>query len=215
MSRAMLRAALAAALFATVAAAVYPTDEPAVIGPAARPALVRVASVQGAAAVATADPAVAPETASRQTRASAGLVAEPGSPSAAPGAAPQARGSLQASSTLDLSKLGRKPSVIEGGNPFVLPPPPPPPAPRVRKATAPPPPPPQQAPPLPFRMIGSINEDGKVTIFAARDNGDVVSLRVADIVDNTYRVDSINNQQMTLTYLPLNQKQTLPVGPTQ
>ena len=214
MSRAMVRAALAAAFFVTVAAAVYPTDEPAVIGPAVRPAATLVASVRGAAAVTTSGPAVAPETVSPPARASAGLVTEPGSLSAASGAAPQARGSLQASSTLDLSKLGRKPSVIEGGNPFVLPPPPPPPAPRVRKAMAPPAPPPQ-APPLPFHMIGSLNEDGKVTIFAARANGDVVSLRVADIVDNTYRVDSINNQQMTLTYLPLNQKQTLPVGATQ
>lgn len=214
MSRAMLRAALAAALLATVVAAVYPTDEPAVIGPAARPAIVRVASVQGGAAAAAPGPAIAPDLAPPQARASSVLASEPGSQPAVPGAAPQARSTLQASSTLDLSKLGRRPSVIEGGNPFVLPPPPPPPAPRLRKAKAPPPPPPQ-APPLPFHMIGSINEDGKVTIFAARANGDVVSLRVADIVDNTYRVDSINNQQMTLTYLPLNQKQTLSVGATQ
>ena len=200
MSPRPLRIVLALAFSVTVAAALFPTEEPSIVGPVARG--VPTSGAIGAAAA-------APTEAAPQSRPSATAYAP------ASGNAPDsnpAGGAAAGIAILDIARLRRPPSVIQGGDPFVLPPPPAPPAPKPGKAAAPPPPPPPMAPPLPFRMVGSIDEDGKVTVFAERANGDVVALRVAEIVDNTYRVDSIDARTMTLTYLPLGQKQTLPLG---
>jgi hypothetical protein len=40
----------------------------------------------------------------------------------------------------------------------------------------------------------------------------VHTVGVGDVVDNTYRVESITDTHMTLIYLPLNIRQTLSVG---
>ena len=191
MSSRLVRSMLVVALVATVAAAVYPTGEPGVIGATER------APAKGVRTT-------VPDT-SVQAAPARAADAKTDLPPPTSGAV------LQPQFRLDLANPGRKPSVIVGGDPFVLPLPPAPPAPRPRKVAPAPPPQPPQAPPLPFRMIGSIVEDGKLTVFAARANGDVVSLRVAEIIDNTYRVESIDNQVMTLTYMPLNLKQTMPL----
>ncbi len=198
-----VRIVLALTLLATVAAALYPTEEPNIVSPVARGASAGSA-IGAAAAAATAAPEAAPQT--RQPAAASAAASGNGADSLPAAAA------ASGIAVLDIARLRRPPSVIEGGNPFVLPPPPAPPAPKPAKVAAPPPPPPPMAPPLPFRMVGSIDEEGKVTVFAERANGDVVALRVAEIVDNTYRVDSIDARTMTLTYLPLGQKQTLPLG---
>jgi hypothetical protein len=83
-------------------------------------------------------------------------------------------------------------------------PPPPPPAP-------PAPPPPPSPPPLPYRYMGQLLEDGTLTVFLTRQNQNY-AVKAGDALDGGYRVDSINNQRMVLTYLPLNMQQSLAIG---
>jgi hypothetical protein len=88
-------------------------------------------------------------------------------------------------------------------------PPPLPPAP-----AAPPPPPPKpaepKAPPLPFTFIGML-ERGAVKPEAFLTKADTLLVVAAgDLLDNnTYRVDSLNVNEVVMTYLPLNIQQTL------
>ena len=85
---------------------------------------------------------------------------------------------------------------------YVAPPPPPP---------AKPPPP--SAPPLPFSYIGKLEEAGATTVFLTRQ-GTNYSVKQGDQIDGTYRIDQISPQAVVLTYLPLNIRQTLPIGAT-
>jgi hypothetical protein len=90
-----------------------------------------------------------------------------------------------------------------------LPPPPPPPPP-------PPAPPPKPAapvaPPLPFTFVGML-ERGAAKPQAFLAKGDALLVVAAgDLLDNnTYRVDSLNESQVVMTYLPMNIQQTLSV----
>lgn len=85
------------------------------------------------------------------------------------------------------------------------PPPPPPPEPApVAEAPA-------VAPPLPFRYLGRLEEDGAVAVFLAEGNQHPRLVRQGDSLPN-YRVDHITAEGMQLTYLPLNQTQSLPFG---
>jgi hypothetical protein len=88
-------------------------------------------------------------------------------------------------------------------------PPPPPPAPPP--SPPPPPPPAPSAPPLPFKFIGKFDDATSLQAFLQRDEK-VYTVGVGDVIENTYRVASINAGQMTLIYLPLNLPQTLAVG---
>lgn len=83
--------------------------------------------------------------------------------------------------------------------------PPPPPA------VKPPPPPPPTAPPLPFRYLGKKTDDGPIEVYLV--NGDhTYIVQEKTVLDNLYRVDAIQPTTMTITYLPLNQVQTLQIG---
>lgn len=83
--------------------------------------------------------------------------------------------------------------------------PPPPPLPK------PTPPPPPTAPPLPFTFLGKKVEDGAWEVFLARGDQTLI-VRQHAVIDNTYRVDAIKPPTIVLTYLPLNQVQTLTIG---
>lgn len=86
---------------------------------------------------------------------------------------------------------------------------PPPPAPTALEAAPAPPPP--SAPPLPFTYIGKANEAGTWEVYLAR--GDKIYIvKHQTVIDGAYRVDAIAPPTLTLTYLPLNQVQTLPIG---
>ena len=85
-------------------------------------------------------------------------------------------------------------------------PPPPPPAP---VATAPEPPPKPEAPPLPYKLIGSYTPDGEKTVFFLSAGDKVFDVHVGETLDNTYSIDSYSNGQLVLTYKPLNEKQQL------
>ena len=88
----------------------------------------------------------------------------------------------------------------------------PPPAPI--KAVKPAPAPPPSAPPLPFTYLGKQNEDGVWQVFLARGEQTFI-VREASIVEGLYRVDAIKPPQLSLTYLPLKQAQTLTIGSTE
>ena len=85
------------------------------------------------------------------------------------------------------------------------PPPPPPPKPT--------PPPPPVAPPLPYLVLGKKLEDQSWEVYLARGEQTFIA-REKGTLENQYRVDSIKPPTMTLTYLPLNQVQTLTIGGT-
>jgi hypothetical protein len=88
---------------------------------------------------------------------------------------------------------------------------PPPPAPAPPPPSPPPPKPPEpKAPPLPFTFVG-ILERGSVRpeVFLAKADTLLV-VAEGDLLDNnTYRVDSLNANEVVMTYLPLNIQQTL------
>jgi hypothetical protein len=89
-------------------------------------------------------------------------------------------------------------------------PPPPPPLPAAPAAAAPPPPPPT-APPIPFRFVGLIEEkSAKPAAFIAKGEALYV-VHVGDVVETNYRVESFNSAQVVVTYLPLQQRQTIEV----
>ncbi len=78
-------------------------------------------------------------------------------------------------------------------------------------AAAEPPPPPPQAPPLPFVYVGMLAEESRTTVFLSHGARDI-AVRSGDTIDKTYRVDAVTPDRIELTYLPLNQRQTLPLG---
>lgn len=85
------------------------------------------------------------------------------------------------------------------------PPPPPPPKPG--------PPPPPVAPPIPYVVIGKKLEDQAWEVYLTRGEQTFIA-REKLVLENQYRIDSIKPPTMTLTYLPLNQTQTLTIGGT-
>jgi hypothetical protein len=86
------------------------------------------------------------------------------------------------------------------------PPPPPPPTPQA--------PPPPMAPPLPYQFLGKKLEDNVWEIYLGRDDQTFI-VHEHGIIEDDYRVESIRPPNMTLTYLPLKQTQTLPIGESQ
>lgn len=70
---------------------------------------------------------------------------------------------------------------------------------------------PPAAPPLPFSYMGKLMEDGKPVVFLnIRERNFIV--KEGDIVAGNYRVEKIQPQMVTMTYLPLNMQQTLMMG---
>jgi len=65
------------------------------------------------------------------------------------------------------------------------------------------------APPLPFRYLGKMLEDGKLSVFLA--NGEEsLSVRAGQRIGD-YRVDKVTEAEVVFTYLPLKTKQSLPL----
>lgn len=82
------------------------------------------------------------------------------------------------------------------------PPPPPPPAPL---------PPPPQAPALPFAYLGKTKEDGRWVVFLSKQDRTYV-IKGDEVIEGVYQVKEIAPPTLTLTYLPLEQQQMLPIG---
>ena len=81
----------------------------------------------------------------------------------------------------------------------------------VVPAAPPLPPPKPVAPAFPYTYLGALTEDGVRTIFLARGDR-VLPVRAGDLVDAAYRIDSMNDKQMSLTYLPLNEPMVVALG---
>lgn len=74
-----------------------------------------------------------------------------------------------------------------------------------------PPPPPPTMPPLPFSYLGKFIDGENVVVFLSSADQNF-AVREGDVVNGNYRIDEIAPPTMTITYLPLNQKQTLEIG---
>jgi len=68
-----------------------------------------------------------------------------------------------------------------------------------------------QAPPLPYQYLGKKSEDGQWEVYLAL-NDELRIARLNTVIDGKYRVDSLSPVSLVLTYLPLNQAQTLSLG---
>lgn len=87
------------------------------------------------------------------------------------------------------------------------------PAPQVA-AAAPAPPPAPSAPPLPFVYMGKLLSTDDVAVFLIHGERNLV-VREGDTIDSVYRVERIAEGALTLTYLPLDQRQNLTFGASQ
>lgn len=64
------------------------------------------------------------------------------------------------------------------------------------------------APPMPYRFAGKLVREGTLQIFLAKGN---VAIPISEekVLDNTYRVEAIGEDYVTLVYLPLNHKENI------
>ena len=67
------------------------------------------------------------------------------------------------------------------------------------------------APRLPFTVLGKMLQDGAWQVFLGRDER-ILVVKTLDTIDNVYRVEEIRPPVMTLTYLPLQQRQLVAIG---
>jgi hypothetical protein len=82
-----------------------------------------------------------------------------------------------------------------------------------KPAPAPPPPPPR-APQLPFSFIGKRFDGARWEVYVSR-GAETLILHENDVVDGTYKVEQIRPPQLSVVYLPLNEKQSLAIGPAE
>lgn len=92
-------------------------------------------------------------------------------------------------------------SNVFGATSWYVPPPPPPPEP-------PPPPPKPTAPPMPFAYLGSYDGGSKLIIILSKGDR-VYTVSPGDVIEGTYRVESIKGLWLEMTYLPLKIRQTI------
>ena len=64
------------------------------------------------------------------------------------------------------------------------------------------------APPLPYRYIGKLVEDGRLEVILLR-GADHITVAEAGPLDAEYRVDEVNEKRIAFTYLPLNASHVL------
>jgi hypothetical protein len=113
---------------------------------------------------------------------------------------------------LDPAQLQRPASERDPANAFetkswYVPPPPPPPPPPAKPL----PPPAPTAPPLPFTYLGQYQDSDKPIILLVKQDR-IYTVKVGEVIEGTYRVEGIAGATLTLTYLPLNIKQTINIG---
>lgn len=72
-------------------------------------------------------------------------------------------------------------------------------------------PPPPTAPGLPFTYFGKMTYEGGVAVLLTYQDRNL-AVRAGEVIDGTYRIDSINGPVLTITYLPLDTQQTMHIG---
>lgn len=73
-------------------------------------------------------------------------------------------------------------------------------------------PPPLQAPPLPFRFLGRVQDPERGQAFMLTTGGRVLAVKTGDVLDGQYLVEEFRDGQLHFLYQPLNIRQTLFVG---
>ena len=71
--------------------------------------------------------------------------------------------------------------------------------------------PPPQAPRFPYTYLGGMSDEGSRTGFFGLGE-QVLALRQGDIVDGRFRVDALEADALTVTYLPLDERQVVAFG---
>lgn len=108
-----------------------------------------------------------------------------------------------------MDNLQRMPITVGDLDPFgtkswyVAPPPSPP---------LPAPPPTPTAPPLPFTYVGKLQEEGGRWIIYLAKGEQSYAVSKGETFDSDYRLEGIENGNLTIQYLPLSTKQILPIG---
>ena len=74
--------------------------------------------------------------------------------------------------------------------------------------------PPPSAPPLPFTYMGKLMSEGDLAVFLVHGERNLI-VHEGDTIDSLYRVERIAESDITLLFLPLNQRQTLAIGAPQ
>ena len=67
---------------------------------------------------------------------------------------------------------------------------------------------PKGAPPLPFTYIGWVSQDGKTEVYVLRGE-ELISIEAGQKIEPDYRVDSITEESIRFTYLPMKTRQVL------
>ncbi len=80
---------------------------------------------------------------------------------------------------------------------------------QAARAAAPPPAP--TAPPLQFKYIGKAISGNDTWVFLS-ESGENYVAKLGRQIDDRYRVDTMDDETVTFTYLPLNAKQTLNIN---
>lgn len=70
---------------------------------------------------------------------------------------------------------------------------------------------PPSAPPMPFQFIGRLDDRRDLQVFL-QSGEKLYVVRKGDVIDDTWRIESINDKALSLVYLPLHLTQTLSVG---
>jgi hypothetical protein len=70
--------------------------------------------------------------------------------------------------------------------------------------------PPPAPPPLPFRYIGRVVQDGRVEVLLLR-GAQHFSVAAGGALGSQYRVEKIGESEILILYLPLNVQQVLPL----
>ena len=112
----------------------------------------------------------------------------------------------QQDADFDLARLERRQGEAPAGDPFA-------PrsfgAPEAAVAAAQPKP---EAPPMPFRYMGKVVENGELEILLLRGDEHFV-VRPGQKIDAEYRLDKATKSALTITYLPMKARQTLEITP--
>ena len=66
-------------------------------------------------------------------------------------------------------------------------------------------------PPLQFKYIGKAIKGSQTWVFLSQADENYIA-KIGEKIDDQYRLDTINDESVTLTYLPLNAKQVLPIN---
>ena len=74
------------------------------------------------------------------------------------------------------------------------------------------PPPVPQAPPVPFRFIGKLEERGKPVVYFLSEGEQILVVSPGDLIKGNYRVGKIEGGELHFLYRPMNLKQSIPAG---